>query len=105
MIKVTSQHALKHWRIAGWINPRINSGLFGGFHTDFIANIKVYFDRNQLIKIPIKEKFFITYIVPSWVFDISLSIWEYQGSEIELSELKPILREIDKKVSDISDFQ
>lgn len=46
----------------------------------------------------------ITYYFPRWIFDLSIAVWQYVGTEVEDDEIKRILRRIEQKVDDISDY-
>lgn len=83
-ILVTSATAPETWRVGGWVNQTIDTGLFMGSITiDVVQNKKIYLRRISVLQFPkITETYSICFFAPKWFVDINLSIWEYTGTDI-----------------------
>ncbi len=107
-ISTNSINALPHWITAGWISQKIYTGLTvtGGIGDATLTNQRILLNRLNLFKmsIDLATSYSITYHFPRWMFDLSITIWQYTGTEVENDEIKRMLRRIEQKVDDISDF-
>ncbi len=106
-ISTSSFNALPRWVTGGWISQTIDTGLRVTGVADAIqSNQRVFLNKLSLFQFPmdLASSYVLTYNFPRWIFDISIAIWEYQGTDVEDDEIKRILRRVEQKVNDISDF-
>lgn len=106
-ISTSSFNALPRWQTAGWISQKINTGIIvDGTPDAEINNQRVFLNRLNLFEMPLNlaSSYSIIYRFPRWIADLSLSIWQYTGNYEEDDEIKRILRRIEQKVEDISDY-
>jgi len=106
-ISTSSFNALPRWVTAGWISQKIYTGLsVVGVSDATLTNKKVLLNRLSLFQFStdLASSYSITYYFPRWIFDISIAIWQYTGTDVEDNEIKRILRRIEQKVDDFSEF-
>lgn len=106
-ISTSSLNALPRWVTAGWISQKIYTGLtVTGISDATLANKRVFLNRLNVFQMStdLATSYLLTYHFPRWFFDLSIAIWQYMGTDVEDDEVKRIVRRIEQKVDDISEF-
>jgi hypothetical protein len=103
-ISTSSINALSHWATAGWISQKIYTGItISGVGDAVVERQRVLLNRLSLFDFPLNfaSTYQLTFDFPSWIADLSISIWEYQGKVDDFSDK---LQRIEQKIDDIATF-
>jgi hypothetical protein len=88
-VLATSVSASPHWRFAGYLNQKIQTGITGGGVTDteVVSARRMFLKRISLIIFPkLTNTYSLSFDIPYWFEDISLFLWSYSGTATDSTE-------------------
>lgn len=82
-IHAYSPSAAPHWKFAGYLNQKVQTGLtVGGMTDSYAQRKKLWLNQINLIILPfIASTYAISFSIPYWILNIQLVAWKYIGSE------------------------
>ncbi len=101
-VHATSATAKDTWHFAGFLNQNVQLGLLvgGGPDAESVQRRKIWLNRITLLILPsFAPNYSISFNVPHWFKDISLSVWEYIGPEADSTE--ELIQRVEFKVDQI----
>lgn len=112
VIKTTCVQTKPRWRFAGNLKPRIAAPIAGIVSPPVeIASLYIQLNRTKLIVLPsFVTDYNLVLETPTWLKDLSITIWEYVGAiEDTTEELIGVTRvdilRVESKIDDISNYQ
>ncbi|OCQ98958.1 hypothetical protein BCD64_23250 [Nostoc sp. MBR 210] len=97
----------RDWNFAGFLNQKFELGLtVGGVpEADELSRRKLWLNRIKLVIFPpLTSTYAISFDVPKWFKNVSLTVWEYIGADFDSTEqtlnqdIQPTLARIESKI-------